>query len=208
MYTPTVWKTGDVVTAERLNKIEQGLVSGGVYTESEMVRFSGEATTTAQGSFNSATINCDLSDTPEQITVVFDGTEYTVSKVESDGETAYGGVDETGLEFSEYPFAVVLGTDYSILMTETASTHQVVIKVATETVNQDLIDILPVMRLIHNKTLSADAVKAFNDGKLLYYTYNGVTYIVTGIDGSQFTHIPENENAVCSIEDEYVYIGK
>lgn len=28
-YTPTVWATGDVVTAEKLNKLEQGVASAG-----------------------------------------------------------------------------------------------------------------------------------------------------------------------------------
>jgi hypothetical protein len=27
-YTPTDWKTGDVITAEKLNNIENGVVSG------------------------------------------------------------------------------------------------------------------------------------------------------------------------------------
>ena len=30
-YTPTEWKTGDVVTAEKLNKLENGIISGTVY---------------------------------------------------------------------------------------------------------------------------------------------------------------------------------
>lgn len=28
-YTPTEWKTGDIVTAEKLNKLEEGVASGG-----------------------------------------------------------------------------------------------------------------------------------------------------------------------------------
>ena len=30
-YTPTEWQTGDVVTAEKLNKLENGIMSGAVY---------------------------------------------------------------------------------------------------------------------------------------------------------------------------------
>lgn len=29
-YTPTEWKTGDIITAEKLNNIEQGIVDAGV----------------------------------------------------------------------------------------------------------------------------------------------------------------------------------
>lgn len=30
-YTPTEWKTGDIVTAEKLNKLENGIMSGAQY---------------------------------------------------------------------------------------------------------------------------------------------------------------------------------
>lgn len=30
-YTPTVWETGDVITAEKLNKAEQGIADAGAY---------------------------------------------------------------------------------------------------------------------------------------------------------------------------------
>lgn len=30
-YTPTVWANGDIITAEKLNKLENGLRSGGVF---------------------------------------------------------------------------------------------------------------------------------------------------------------------------------
>lgn len=29
-YTPTEWKSGDIVTSEKLNKLEQGVASGGI----------------------------------------------------------------------------------------------------------------------------------------------------------------------------------
>ena len=37
-YTPTVWVNGDIITAEKLNKLENGLLSGGVFwiTENEI----------------------------------------------------------------------------------------------------------------------------------------------------------------------------
>lgn len=211
-YTPTAWQTGDVVTAEKLNKLENGVTSAQVYTESETVRFSGSVTTEAKEGFNVATINCDLSDLPEQITVVFDGTEYTVSKTGfGNGYFAYGDFGETGPDFSEYPFvaAALQESTTTSLYIENEGTHQMVIKVATKTVNQELADVIsnvvPIMRLIHNKTLSADAVEAFNDGKLLYFVGGGMTHIVTGTENNNFTYIPDGSNG-CSFAGEYISI--
>jgi len=34
-YEPTTWKSGDVVTSAKLNKIEQGIASGGVLVVAE-----------------------------------------------------------------------------------------------------------------------------------------------------------------------------
>ena len=40
-YTPTEWSTGDIVTAEKLNKIENGILSSGAYiVETEWVTVS------------------------------------------------------------------------------------------------------------------------------------------------------------------------
>lgn len=48
-YTKTTWNTGDVITAEKLNHMEDGITSAQVYTESEAVRFSGSVTTEEDG---------------------------------------------------------------------------------------------------------------------------------------------------------------
>lgn len=37
-YTPTVWKCGDTITAEKLNKLEQGVANSGGGSESLVVR--------------------------------------------------------------------------------------------------------------------------------------------------------------------------
>lgn len=218
-YTPTNWQTGDVVTAEKLNKLENGVASGGVYTESETVRFSGEVTTENAEGMGYADIECELSDAPEQITVVFDGTEYTVSKSDIGGENfAYGGIGETGPDFSEYPFAIAVTKQtigpitqwHTAFYTETVSTHQVVIKADTKAVNQELADaisgVMPIMQLVNGETLSADAVEAFESGKLLYFYYTDPSddsrtcYMVTGINTStkRFTFVPENSDIVCT----------
>lgn len=195
-YTPITWATGDVITAEKLNHMEDGITSAQVYSVSEDVRFSDSVTTEENGEMYSQIISCNFSDTPEQIKVVFDGTEYICEKVVLDGSIAYGGAGATEPDFSEYPFVIRAGNSVSMFFTETASTHQVEITAITKAVNEDLANAMPVMRLISEVTNSADAVAAFNAGKLLYFTYGGPTsfYIVTGIDTTdqKFIAIPDN----------------
>jgi len=48
MYTKQTWKTGDVITEDKLNHMEDGIsTGGGIYTYSETVLFDGEVETTA-----------------------------------------------------------------------------------------------------------------------------------------------------------------
>lgn len=210
-YNPTTWNTGDTITAEKLNHMENGITSAQVYTESETVRFSGEVTAEGNEGIYGALINCNLSDVPEQITVVFDGTEYTVSKVEINGNSVYGGFGETDPDFSEYPFTIMTqqGMPLSRLFTETASTHQVEIVTLTKTVKEDLADLIPVMQLISGVTNSADALAAFNAGKLLYFYHLNKCYMVADIDTSaeEFNFIPENNSIICSYSGSRVEIG-
>lgn len=201
-YTKTTWNTGDVITAEKLNNMEDGITSAQAYTESESVRFSGSVTTEEYAGMYGAEIDCDLFDFPNQITVTFDGTEYTCERVAAGDNFAYGSVSSGAPDFSEYPFAILAGP-HSLIVTETASTHQVEITATTKSVNQDLADLIPVMQLVSGITNSADAVAAYNAGKLLYFTYDDPKsfYIVTGIntENYMFVTIPDN-GPNCSFE--------
>ena len=122
-----------------------------MYTESETVRFSGEVTTAESDGIITAELpDCDLADAPEQITVVFDGTEYTCSLVDDE---YYG---SNGEEWTDYPFTVYINSGSTSLYTETASTHQVEIKAAKELINEDL----------------ADAIKDINSPFVVTFTVN------------------------------------
>lgn len=211
IYNPTTWATGDVITAEKLNHMEDGITSTQVYSVSEQVRFSGSVTTEQDGEVYYTEIDCNLSDAPEQIKVTFDGTEYTCEKVGNNPSFGYGGLDATlGDDFSEYPFAVVVQGSDVFIDTETVSTHQVEIAVVSKTVNQDLTDAIPVMRLIHGVTNSADALTAFNAGRLLYFTYQGGFYIVTGIDQTNniFIITPSDGTVACHFSGTKISIGQ
>ena len=179
-YEKQTWQTGDIITAEKLNHMEDGITSAQVYSVSEDVRFSGSVTTAENHGSYTANIDCDLSDLPEQIKVRFDGTEYTCEKTISGPAVGYGGVGAPIPDFSEYPFAINIANAVTIL-TETASTHQVEITAVVKLPNEDITDLLPIMQLIDGVTNSTDAVGAFNAGKLLYFTYQDGFYIGTNL---------------------------
>lgn len=203
MYEPTVWATGDVVTAEKLNKLENGVASGGVYTESETVRFSGEVTTAeSYGDFMASLPGCDLSDAPDQITVVFDGTEYTVNATLADDIVCYGVYsEESGVDFSQYPFFINAFTETSrtVFSTETAGTHSVVIKSVTKTVNSELQAVLPLRAVVGTTTL-AELEEAWGSGRLVYCIENGANiYFLLSHVNSEIVTYPDVQQFI--IED-------
>lgn len=191
MYEKQTWVTGDVVTADRLNHMEDGITSAQVYTESETVRFSGEVTTVASEHGSYAVIDCDLSDAPEQITVVFDGIEYTVDKVTVDGSVVYGTLENDMPSFSQYPFYIDAESTPLALVTETASTHQVVIKAVRRTINSELQAVLPLRAVVGTTTL-AELEEAWGSGRLVYCNKNGVTiYFLLSHINSEIATYPD-----------------
>ena len=119
-YTPINWQNGDTITAEKMNKMDNGwsVTNGRTVLANETV------TTEDDDGDNVAylDIGSGVTITAETIDVTFDGTVYTCDK---DGET-YGG---TGFDFSVYPF--MLYND-GTLYTESAGTYTVKIETNME----------------------------------------------------------------------------
>lgn len=207
-YTKTTWNTGDVITAEKLNHMEDGITSAQVYTESEQMRFSGSVATEERNGMYGAEIDCDLSDEPQRIAVTFDGTEYTCERVAFGNDSVYGGFSSNAPDFSEYPFFII-ADNHSFIQTEAGGTHQVEITSIVKSVNEDLADLIPVMQLVSGVTNSADALAAFNAGKLLYFTYNSGFYVVTGIDQTnhKFITTPSDGTVSCNFSSTKISIG-
>ena len=130
-YTKTDWNIGDVITAEKLNKMEDGIADKGYSVEQSMKDlFVGNVTTESGDPYTVATILLDepLYSAPDEIEIVIDNITYTVSsKVTTNGgDIAYGGdMDAEGvIDFSEYPFLLIpsLGGGGFDLFTETPKT--------------------------------------------------------------------------------------
>ena len=64
--------------------------------------------------------------------ITFDGTEYEVNKVNFSNSHWYGGISQTGPDFSEYPFVVMSSTNGNLLCTSQEGTYSVKIEVFVE----------------------------------------------------------------------------
>lgn len=139
-YEPTTWNCGDTITAEKLNKLENGLAeccgggSADVGYTCEYVTLTEETVTTAE---DGGWIYADLSyTTPIEaatIRVTFNGTVYECERVE-DNDSYYHYYGAPDNDWSEYPFQIVVG-DYNTLYFETAGTYTLKVdsEVATTT---------------------------------------------------------------------------
>lgn len=135
-YDRYTWVDGELITAEKLNHIEEGIAeSGGCdcgfeCTETTEQLFSETVTTAERGEGAMALLTYSEPIEADELTVVFNGTQYICPKIENDGMVCYGGFDSnTGRpDFTNYPFFIgnddgvnFIGTESPITATITAS---------------------------------------------------------------------------------------
>lgn len=142
-YEKQTWQCGDIVTAEKLNNIEDGIeealacCGGGSgdagYSCSDGTRvLTDETITTAEpfpnAGFAIAPLGDDVELGADELIITFDGTEYTCPKVTlEDAGYLYGAPADLSqgylFDFSEYPFSVSSSSDGKLLATPTAGTY-------------------------------------------------------------------------------------
>ena len=119
-YTPINWQTGDTITAEKMNKMDNGWGVSSTQLFSETV-------TTVSGEYgNEGELSYSSRVTAAEIIVTFGGTNYTCQCVDISGVCGYGGVDsEWNYDFTDFPFALVFSPEGNIFATETAGTYAI-----------------------------------------------------------------------------------
>ena len=126
-YEPTVWKTGDVVTSAKLNKIEQALADA--TAESWVTVFDGEVTTEGSNPVPMAGLTLSEPLTATNIRVTFNGQVYECAQQTS--PYTYYGTDFTAdpVDWATYPFSVAdAGGGIWYLATESTGTYTVKIE--------------------------------------------------------------------------------
>lgn len=124
-YTPINWQTGDTITAEKLNKMDNGWSMSSTQLFSETVTTEGEELAEAILSYSTF---IDAS----YIIVTFDDTDYLCPRINAGGDSIYGGFNNDEPDFSTIPFYIYSSSvgDGNQLITETAGTYTVVVKTA------------------------------------------------------------------------------
>lgn len=147
MYSKQTWNTGDVITEEKLNHMEDGIATGGgIYSVNEMYLFDGEVTTIEDGGVFPSAIITLKGDLPKSdISVTFNGENYTLPYGYSEEPGDYWGeAGETGPSFTNFPVFIVKNFDFLEVMTAEAGTYSLKIneKVQKLEVNDSFVSAL------------------------------------------------------------------
>ena len=143
-YDRYTWVDGELITAEKLNHIEEGIAEGGgcdcgfECTETETALFNETVTVVEYNGMYTALLDYVASEPITELTITFDGTRYVCQGINAGARIVFGGVDPNtqSFDFTNYPFAVLLGTNESSLFTNTDGTHTIaasVSEISTET---------------------------------------------------------------------------
>lgn len=185
-YTPINWQTGDTITADKLNKMDNGW---GV--ESTQL-FSETVTTSGSGMYRATLAYSDTIDAAS-ITVTFDGTEYTCSRIDAFGGYYYGGFTEQGPTFTEYPFTIMYRNAASAVFTETASTHTIAVAAPTLQTSSDFdaargwsYDAGGTRELFSETVTSADDGEGIYTASLAYSQLITANNITVTYDGTEY----------------------
>lgn len=126
-YDRYTWVDGEVITAQKLNHIEEGIADGDngyECTETREQLFEETVTTVAQGNYSVSNLGYSQQITAETLIVTFDGVEYNCPKQDvGGGYFVYGA--STVSDFSQFPFSLGSSASGNIIYTQTAGEHSV-----------------------------------------------------------------------------------
>lgn len=203
-YTPINWQTGDTITAEKMNKMDNGW---GV--QYELVTYFDNSVTTEDAHNRTVVISPtgDFS-TANEITVTLDNTTYNLTGFNDDGYWTWGAPYE---DFSEYTFSIYFdsGTSTYSFVTQTAGTYALKIQtsgmtVETSTAFNMAVNSVPTtagaVQCVSGVTRRSDISVNPSEGNLLYFwTSSYGCFLITRV-GRPCTILPENANVTASFD--------
>ena len=193
-YTPINWQNGDIITAEKMNKMDNG------WGVANAQLFNKTVTTSGDGIYSASLAYTGLIE-DGTITVTYDGTSYTCPRIEAFGAYFYGGFSEQGPDFSVYPFALQSSSESgNTIFTETAGNHTVAVVGKTVEVSDDFEKAVAVampessFKIILGQTTWEEAYNALNAGLDVYVlTDSGhrvsILYVGTQMEGENIDYI-------------------
>lgn len=205
-YTPINWQTGDTITAEKMNKMDNGWGA-------ESTQLFSEAVTTTQAQFGvEGALSYSGQVSSPTIVVTFNGTDYLCSAIQLEvGGYGYGGVT-AGWEydFSTYPFALVFSNDDgNVLATETAGTYTVtvggqIIEVSDsfKTAVSNCFDaaLLP-FKCVSGVSTEDEMSDAVANKRIMYFYAGPYCFFITQVAANDITFIPASQYVTASFVD-------
>lgn len=206
-YTPINWQTGDTITAEKMNKMDNG------WGISETQLFSETVTTTAGQYGNEGSLSYAGQVTADEVTVTFDGTEYQCPLIIVNGDgRGYGGVTSTWeYELDTYPFALVFSeSDGNVIATKTAGSHSVSVSngivetsgnfnAAVESVVDT--NAIP-LRCVSGETTEDEMSTAFyTDNRPLYFFADSTCFYITKVATNNISFVPTSNRVTASFSN-------
>ena len=215
-YTPTTWQSGETITAEKLNKMDNG------WGVQNAQLFSETVTTVVDEGHSDAFAELAYSQqiTADAITVLFNGTDYHCNRIDGPmGFFYYGGYSFPSADYSEYPFYIestpIMG-GMNALHTETAGTYAVTVRTFALEVSGDFdaavnkcvdTSTMP-MLCVSGVTTETEMETAQQSEKLLYFKYDNTTYMITGVGSGHILFMPSNSSIVPAFIDGVFDIGE
>lgn len=181
-YTPINWQTGETITAEKLNKMDNGWGIENAQLFSETV------TTSEQSGMFGATLEYASPIDSNTIKVTFNNDEYICDRIDALGAYFYGGFSESGPDFSEYPFVIESGGRGNTIYTSTAGTFSVDVSVSDIVISDNFSKAVEMVfretplpfLCVSGVTTWQEMKDAAASGRLLYfYTEAGFCHFIT-----------------------------
>lgn len=204
-YTPINWQTGDTITAEKMNKMDNG------WSVDSTQLFSETVTTTDQGGMNGGALSYSTLIDSASIVVTFNGTDYTCTRIEFYGAYYYGGFTEQGPEFSVYPFALESSPQGNVLYTQSAGNYTVsatgnsveISENFSNVVNQCVDTSTLPMLCVSGETTESEIFTALSAKRLLYFYVMGDMFLIKNYSSAagSFGTIPTSNILVAEINN-------
>ena len=203
-YTPINWQTGDTITAEKMNKMDNGWGVKNTQLFSETV-----TTVVGQRGNSAALAYSTLIDAPT-ITVTFDGTDYVCDVIDFMFKY-YGGFTPMGLDPTDYPFYIESMGQANNIYTETAGTHTISVACDSIETSSDFRQAVlsvgaPPMLCVSGITTYDEMDAARSANKLMYfYDSNGRSAIVTNMGMTPIAITPDYSDITVEFDNDNIF---
>lgn len=192
-YTPINWQTGQTITAEKLNKMDNGWSASTTQLFSESV-----ATVYDEGlAWGDFTYRAQI--TADTLVITFDGTEYICPRIPNEFGDYYGANLDSEDPFIEYPFYFMSDAGgYNLIATQNEGTYTVTVAASSTDVSSDFASavneavqlpdtsMIPLL-CVSGETTAIDMETAYNANRLMYFKTATGCYFISYVDALRGT---------------------